>query len=125
MPPFIDQPVIRNFEVRRAFTAHQLFTLLKEAGHTVVLLEHGPTLFEGAETMIPQITGMLKEIGRELLVILYIPSIKRAFFRMDAGRPIIEITTADEISGTILHCNPLYTQLWRSLSVYATDLEAT
>jgi DNA polymerase I len=39
----------RNFEVRRAFTAHQLFTILKEVSHTVVLLEHDPTLFDGAE----------------------------------------------------------------------------
>ena len=39
----------KNFEVRRAFTAHQLFTILKEASHTVVLLEHDPTLFDGAE----------------------------------------------------------------------------
>ena len=48
----------KNFEVRRAFTAHQLFTILKEASHTVLLLEHDPTLFEGAENMIPQIAGM-------------------------------------------------------------------
>ncbi len=47
----------KNFEVRRAFTAHQLFTILKEASHTVVLVEHDPTLFDGAEVMIPQIAG--------------------------------------------------------------------
>jgi hypothetical protein len=75
--------------------------------------------------MIPQITGMLKEICRELLVILYIPSIKRAFFRMDAGRPYHRDHHSYELSGTTLHCNLLYTPLWRSLSVYATDLGAT
>jgi hypothetical protein len=76
--------------------------------------------------MIPLITEMLKEIGRELLVILYILSIKRAFsVWMRQADHIIEITTADEISGTTLHCNPPYPPLWRSLSVYATDLGAT
>jgi hypothetical protein len=28
----------KNFEVRRAFTAHQLFTILKEVSHMVLLL---------------------------------------------------------------------------------------
>ena len=32
----------KNFDVRRAFTAHQLFTTLREAGHTVVFVEHDP-----------------------------------------------------------------------------------
>jgi hypothetical protein len=36
----------KNFEVRRSFTAHQLFTILREASHTVVLLEHDPTLLK-------------------------------------------------------------------------------
>lgn len=69
----------KNFMVRRAFTALQIFTILKEAGNTVVLVEHDPALFDGAETMIPQIAGMLREAGRESLVILYAPSIDRSF----------------------------------------------
>jgi translation initiation factor RLI1 len=62
----------KNFEVRRAFTAHQLFTILKEANHTVLFIEHDPALFDYPEEMIPQIAVMLKDIGRESLVILYI-----------------------------------------------------
>jgi DNA polymerase I len=94
----------RNFEVRRAFTAHQLFTILKEASHTVVLIEHDPTLFDGAENMLPQIAGMLKVIGRESLVILYTPSIDRSFsVLMRLADHIIEIAPADTISGTILY----------------------
>ena len=101
-------PTCGNFDVRRAFTvAHQFFTILKEAGRTVVLTEHDPTLFDGAENMLHQIAGMLKEIGRESLVILYIPSINPAFsVLMRQADHIIEITTADEISGTTLHYNP-------------------
>jgi hypothetical protein len=94
----------RNFEVRRAFTAHQLFTILKEASHTVVLVEHDPTLFEGAEIMIPQISGMLREAGRESLVILYSPAIDRSFsVLMREADHIIEIAAADDIGGTTLY----------------------
>jgi DNA polymerase I len=87
----------KNFEVRRAFTAHQLFTILKEASHTVVLLEYDPTLFDGAELMLPQIAGMLKEVGRESLVILYTPTIDRSFsVLMRQADHIIDITPAGE-----------------------------
>ena len=87
----------KNFEVRRAFTVHQLLMILKEAGHTVVLLEHDPTLFDGAENMLPQIAGMLKEVSRDSLVILYTPSIDRLFtVLMRQADHIIEITSSPE-----------------------------
>ena len=47
----------RNFvdlEVRRAFTAFQLLTILKEARHTVVFVEHDLSLYEDAEE-IPEV----------------------------------------------------------------------
>ena len=94
----------KNFEVRRAFTVHQLFTILKEVSHTVLLLEHDPTLFDGAEEMMSQIAGMLKDVGRESLVILYAPSIDRSFsVLMRQADHIIEIAPADDIIGTTLH----------------------
>ncbi len=90
----------KNFEVRRAFTAHQLFTILKEVSHTVLLIEHDPTLFDSAEIMIPQIAGMLKDISRESLVILYTPSIDRTFsVLMRQADHIIEITPAEDTIG--------------------------
>jgi DNA polymerase I len=91
----------KNFEVRRAFTVHQLFTLLKEVSHTVVLLEHDPTLFEGGENMLPQIAGMLKDISRESLVILYAPSIDRSFsVLMRQASHIIRFALTDDFVGT-------------------------
>ena len=91
----------KNFEIRRAFTAHQLFTILKEVSHTIILLEHDSTLFDGAENMMPQIAGMLKDISRESLVILYAPSIDRSFsVLMRQADHIIEIVPADDIFGT-------------------------
>ena len=43
-----------NFEVRRPFTADQLLTVLNEAGHTVVFVEHDPTLFDGGSACLPR-----------------------------------------------------------------------
>jgi hypothetical protein len=68
----------KNFEVRMAFAIHHLFMILEEAGLMVELLEHDPTLFPGVETMMPHILGMLKEPGREPLVLLYAPSSDRS-----------------------------------------------
>jgi hypothetical protein len=97
----------KNFEVRRAFTAHQLFTILKEASHTVVLVEHDPTLFDGAEVMIPQIAGMLKETGRESLVILYSPTADHTFsLLMRQADHLIEIAPADDRDGTTRYRSP-------------------
>ncbi|MDD1697145.1 MAG: hypothetical protein LUQ36_02170 [Methanoregula sp.] len=91
----------KNFEVRRAFTAHQLFTILKEVSHTILLYEHDPTLFDGAEEMMPQIAGMLRDIGRESLVIIYTPSIDRSFsVLMRQASHIIEFAPADDFIGT-------------------------
>jgi hypothetical protein len=69
----------KNFDVRRAFTAHQLFTTLREAGHTVVFVEHDPSLFDGAMNVIEPVEGALKEAARESLVILYTPVADRTF----------------------------------------------
>jgi DNA polymerase I len=94
----------KNFEVRRAFTAHQLFTILKEVSHTVLLIEHDPTLFDGAGEMMPQIAGMLKDISRESLVILYTLSIDRSFsVLMRQADHIIEITPADDTIANAIH----------------------
>ncbi|MGA2162148.1 MAG: hypothetical protein ABSG28_08140 [Methanoregula sp.] len=69
----------KNFDVRRGFTAHQLLTTLREAGHTVVFVEHDPTLFDGAMDVIEPVSGALKDAGREALVILYTPTVDRTF----------------------------------------------
>jgi len=89
----------KTFEVRRAFTAHQLFSMLKEAAHTVILIEHDPTLFDGAETMLQPVAGALKDAGRESLVILYTPVMDRTFASLirQADR-IIEISSIEQTS---------------------------
>jgi hypothetical protein len=68
-----------NFEVRRPFTADQLLTVIHEASHTIVFVEHDPTLFDGAERLLVPIASALKQAGREALVILWAPASDRAF----------------------------------------------
>ena len=51
--------------------------------------------------MMPQIAGMLKDISRESLVILYTPSIDRSFsVLIRQASHIIEFAPADDFIGT-------------------------
>jgi hypothetical protein len=86
-----------NFEVRRPFTADQLLTVVKEASHTVIFIEHDTTLFDSAERLITPVGASLKEAGRESLVILYSPTMDRSFASLSrqADR-LIEIVSPDE-----------------------------
>jgi DNA polymerase I len=86
-----------NFEIRRPFTADQLLTALKEAGHTVIFIEHDPTLFDGADRLLAPVAAALRDAGREALVILYSPAMDRSFsvLARQADR-LIEILHADE-----------------------------
>jgi hypothetical protein len=86
-----------NFEIRRPFTADQLLTALKEASHTVVFIEHDPTLFDGADRLLAPVAAALRNAGHEALVILYSPAMDRSFavLASQADRQI-EIMRADE-----------------------------
>ena len=68
-----------NFEVRRPFTADQLLSVVHEAAHTVVFVEHDSTLFDGAEHLFDPISSALKQAGREAMVILWAPSNDQSF----------------------------------------------
>jgi hypothetical protein len=68
-----------NFEVRRPFTADQLLSVIHEAGHTIVFVEHDPTLFDGAERLTGPIASALKQAGREAMVILWAPASDQSF----------------------------------------------
>jgi DNA polymerase I len=73
-------PKFSHFDVRRAFTAHQLLTILHEAHHTIVLVEHDPTLYEGdgGGELAGTVAHALKEAARESLVIIYAEKQDRA-----------------------------------------------
>jgi DNA polymerase I len=76
-----------TFEVRRAFTVHQLLTILREAYHTIILVEHDPSLFEGADegVMLAEVIRALKTAAQEAMVILYAPAADRIFHTLAKG----------------------------------------
>lgn len=62
-----------HFEVRRAFTLFQLLTILREAHHTILFVEHDPSLYEDAGSLLPEVAAGLAEAARTALVVLYAP----------------------------------------------------
>lgn len=86
-----------SFEVRRPFTADQFLSVIREAGHTIIFIEHDPSLFETAERLLEPAGSALKEAGREALVVLYAPAMDRPFAALarQADR-LIEIVNPGE-----------------------------
>lgn len=70
-----------NFEVQRAFTVFQLLTILNESYHTIVLVEHDPTLYDVPERgmIMGQVVRALKTAAQDAMVILYAPEADRTF----------------------------------------------
>lgn len=62
-----------NFDVQRAFTAYQLQAILAGSHHTVIFVEHDPSLYEGADEVIGAVASALHDVGESSLVILYAP----------------------------------------------------
>ena len=62
-----------ELDVRRAFTAYQLLTILKEAYQTLIILEHDPSLFEDVSEMAEYVGHALKEASEGSAVLLYSP----------------------------------------------------
>ncbi len=68
-----------SIEVRRAFTAFQLLQILRESYHTIVFVEHDPTLYGGAGGVVRQVGEDLRQLGQTSLVVLYTPFPDPAF----------------------------------------------
>jgi DNA polymerase I len=69
-----------TIEIRRAFTAFQLLTILRESYHTIIFVEHDPGLYEGSgKEAIPQVAQALKGAGQNAAVVLYTPAPDPAF----------------------------------------------
>lgn len=62
-----------NFEIRRAFTAAQLLTIVEEAHQTLVFIEHDPSLFAESEELLEYAILALKELSRDSAVMIYSP----------------------------------------------------
>jgi hypothetical protein len=86
-----------DFGVHRPFTADQLLTVLKGAGHTVVFIEHDPALFKNAGHLLLPVAAALRRIGDTSLLILYAPVMDPAFAALSrpADRTIEILHTAE------------------------------
>jgi hypothetical protein len=62
-----------NFVIQRAFTSYQLLTVLQESHHTIIFLEHDPSLYEDDRKMLFPVAMALKEAARTADVICYAP----------------------------------------------------
>jgi len=63
---------VGHFYVQRAFTAFQLLSILREAHHTIIFLEHDASLFDGdGSSSLHEVARALKHAAKEAAVILY------------------------------------------------------
>jgi hypothetical protein len=68
-----------SIEVRRAFTAFQLLAILRESYHTIIFVEHDPTLYDGADDVVETVARALHDAGQSALVVMYAPRTDPAF----------------------------------------------
>jgi DNA polymerase I len=52
-------------EIRRGFTVFQLMTILEEAHHSLILIEHDPLLYEDAREMTEYVSHALCDTAQE------------------------------------------------------------
>jgi hypothetical protein len=63
-----------NLDIRRGFTVFQLMTILEEASHSLIFVEHDPMLYEDAEEMTEYVSQAMKEAAKNAVVMLYAPA---------------------------------------------------
>ena len=68
-----------NFEIRRAFTVHQLLTILREEYHSIVIVEHDPTLYDDSGNVKRVVPPTMKDVSRDSIFVLYAPKMDRSF----------------------------------------------
>jgi hypothetical protein len=68
-----------NFSIRRAFTVHQLLTILHEIDQSIVVVEHDPTIYADAGDVRRIIPSAMKSVSRDRIFILYSPTMEKHF----------------------------------------------
>jgi DNA polymerase I len=63
----------QDLDIRRAFTVFQLMTILEEARHSLIIIEHDPMLYEDAQGMVEYVSQGLHDAAKETAVLLYSP----------------------------------------------------
>jgi hypothetical protein len=59
-----------ELEIRRGFTTFQLMTILEEACHSLIIVEHGLMLYEDSQEMIEYISQAMRQASHEATVLL-------------------------------------------------------
>ena len=60
-----------ELEIRRGFTTFQLMTILEEAHHSLIIIEHDPILYEDSREMVEY----MRQAAQEATVLLYSPGV--------------------------------------------------
>jgi hypothetical protein len=60
-----------ELEIRRGFTAFQIMTILEEARHSLIFVEHDPMLYEDAKEMTEYVSQALQQTAQEATVLLF------------------------------------------------------
>jgi DNA polymerase I len=60
-----------ELDIRRGFTVFQLMTILEEACHSLIIVEHDPMLYEDAQEMAEYVSQAMKEAAKDATVLLY------------------------------------------------------
>ena len=63
----------KDIEIRRAFTVFQLMTILEEARHSLIVIEHDPMLYEDAQGMVEYVSQGLHDAAKGAAILLYSP----------------------------------------------------
>jgi DNA polymerase I len=74
-----------DLELRRAFTVFQLMTVLEEAHHSLIFIEHDPLIYEDAAEMAWYLSKAMRETAHEASVLLYAPGIDPFFEDLVGG----------------------------------------
>jgi hypothetical protein len=56
----------QDLEIRRAFTVFQLMTILEEARHSLIVIEHDPLLYEDAQEMVEYVSKVCTMLQKRL-----------------------------------------------------------
>ena len=61
----------RIFHVRRAINPYQVFDILEESGHSLILFEHDPSIYEGEPELADAVGMKCRETAEEAAVVLF------------------------------------------------------
>ena len=62
-----------ELDIRRGFTVFQLMTILEEAHHSLIIVEHDPLLYEDGQEMTEYISQAMRGAAKDATVLLYAP----------------------------------------------------